>query len=291
MPVALQADEMGNIYVCGMSQSGFDADLDPSDEVTNSLGRGGDFIIKYNPDGKVIWSKVYTNCQGSGVNDGRIYDLKYQAGKLFTCGTYTCENDFDPHPDFSFVKPHQAGDDFYILACDTSGNLSGVTTFTGPANEIASHILLKPEGEITVLGALRVMHAQGNGSIIYPEIDFDPGVGVNRIKGYSENSGSWFIARYTGTPGSTGPTTTVLNHHGFKVLRASNGILEIKPDESISGNLVIQVHDISGRLLKQVNVVYQNVEGGFVIEQLPAGLLLVSLHQEGISTGLIWMHE
>lgn len=282
LPVAICLDEAGNIYLGGKSLSGFDADINSDDQINVPFQQGGDFIIKYNSEGKVIWVKNFTDCQGQGVNSGRMYDLHYQSGKLYACGSYTCTNDFDPSPTAKNIKAAIAGEDAYTFFCDTSGTLTGLTTFPGPGNENITAILTGPMDEVTLLGWLRGLTTSGGGSIIRASLDLDPGTAKNTLSNFSENTGSWFFARYTLLPKGIIPHLKERGN-GFKVIRAYNGNLEILPEQPFVSSCILSVYDITGRLLKQERLSAHPAGQSFTVSQVPTGIVVVRL--EGGSEG------
>jgi hypothetical protein len=289
LSVAIALDEQGNLYLGGASRSGFDADLVPADAVTYQLDRGGDFIVKYDTGGRVVWAKTYTDCRVGKSNSGRIYGLEYRSGKLYACGSYTCDNDFDPDPANSNVINSEAGEDAFIFFCDTSGRLTGLNTFSGPGNEGATGILAGPENLVTVQGYLRQFISPSGGESAQPAVDLDPGEGVALLKGFSFNSGSCFQVRYAESTGAIFPG--VKNEKkAFRVLRASNGILEIMHDDNkVISDGALQVYDNPGRLLKQVWVDQLNQGSTVVAEGIPGGLIIVRFSAGDSVGALVWM--
>jgi hypothetical protein len=290
LPVAMRLDEFGNVYLAGSSLNGFDADLVKGDEVQFPLDRGGDFIIKYDSDGKVIWTRNFTDCKSGGENTGRIYDLQYHSGKLFVCGSYTCSNDFDPDPVVEQVKNMLAGEDMFVFFCDTSGKLRGLEVFNGTGHERLTHIAYLPSGNLSLLGTLRTLIPIGGGPSVLSEVDMNPGAGLNSLQCFSVNSGAWVVGGYQLIPQGIFSYDEQM-HSGFKLIHAQGGTLEVRLNEDILESSLITVYDLCGRVLLETKPGGKYAGEILRLEGLPSGMLIVQLRGEAVSSLKFFMIE
>jgi len=287
LPVSMQTDSEGNVYLAGTCLHSYDADLIPDDGVSVPVDRPGDFIVKYTHSGNVAWAKSYTHCQGSIYNFGRVYNMVLTPDRLILCGSYSCENDFDPDSTKQNIQSHLLGDDIYVLYCDTSGNLTGVTTFKGTGDEHAGTVLKNPSNEITLFGALRT-YLPGGTSPSKSVIDLNPGQEVNEFSNTSLTTGSWFIARFGEVPGAIWDLTA-RNKGAYKVLRATDGILEIQFSGKEAKPKRAGIFDITGRML--MNQSFKPGQNGtLTLEGLPAGLILLSVPDSEYPAIPVWMN-
>ncbi len=167
----------GDLAVIQGLGSGFDADLTVrSDDVkitgTVDVGSGvaafvpfagGSPVTLGSPD--VSFASAW-GLAGSGSNIGKPDSvIRDTAGNVITAGYFDGTVDFDPGPGVTALTSN-GGDDAFICALDSSGNLAWARSIGGPLNDLEYGTVRGGSGNLYMIGRF-------GGTV-----DFDPGLGV-----------------------------------------------------------------------------------------------------------------
>lgn len=141
----LALDPSGNLYFTG-TVFGDSIQFDPSGPTHTPPGPGG-FVLKLEPDGDYLWSKMWST--GTGAVEGR--GIAVTAGdEVIATGDYLGTADFgaagtlDNDSEFNF--------DAFLLALDSDGVEQRVAKIGGSEDAFAMHCVAQPDGSIAVGG-------------------------------------------------------------------------------------------------------------------------------------------
>ena len=157
---SIAVDIAGNVLVTGFFQN--TVDFDPGPTVYNLTVSGGSniFISKLDMNGNFVWAKkmdglanVFTS--GFGISTDAL-------GNVYTTGQFDFKTDFDPGPGIFNLTPVGL-EDVFISKLDAGGNFMWAKQLGGPADEVATSIVLDATGNIYLTGYFQDM------------ADFDPG--------------------------------------------------------------------------------------------------------------------
>jgi hypothetical protein len=158
---AMTIDASGNIYVAG----GFSGttDFDPSANTFNLTSTGGSdvFIQKLDPNGNLIWVRVF----GSTSSDQSSSIISDSLGHIYITGSVQGVVDFDPGPG-TFIPSALGQRDVFIQKLDTAGNFIWAKRFGGSDFEQSSAIITDGLGHLYTTGNFQGI------------ADFDPGPGI-----------------------------------------------------------------------------------------------------------------
>lgn len=160
--MGIDVDESGNVYVTG-EFSGF-LDIDPDTAVTNyysSLNGYDFFLIKLNSNGNFVWGFGI-----GGNSDAHTTYLQYQAGKLYLCGSYSADADFDPWAGSSILTGTSTEDHAFIAVNDSSSLLCWAIGINETDLIRTKNLAIDPLGNVLISG------------YFYDYADFDPTAGI-----------------------------------------------------------------------------------------------------------------
>jgi hypothetical protein len=139
----LSTDIIGNVIATGFYKS---ATITFGTYTLTNSGSGGNiFIVKYDPNGNVIWA---TNSVGTGSDVGFSVST-ISSGDIFVAGYYE-----SPSISFGTYALSNVGyDDAFVAKYDKNGNAQWVRRIGGSAYDIA-HSISSVGGDIFVVGSL-----------------------------------------------------------------------------------------------------------------------------------------
>ncbi|MFD2567315.1 SBBP repeat-containing protein [Pseudotenacibaculum haliotis] len=141
----LVSDSTGNIYAVGTTYSS-DFPVNQSGFQSNFGGKSDAFVVKINPQGKVIWS---TLLGGSKDEDGRDIIIGSQ-GNIHVIGR-TASKDF-PTSSGALQSKSSGGIDAFICTFNPDGNLLSSTYLGGSGDDIGFSIKSDDLGQLYVAG-------------------------------------------------------------------------------------------------------------------------------------------
>ncbi len=157
-------DADGNVYVSAYFSD--TVDLDPGAGLLE-FGSAGIFDIsiqKFDPDGNLIWAKVFGSA-GADVPGVMKFD---SFGNIYLSGWFNDSLDFDPGAGTFSLIPF--GDyDAFLLKMDSDGNFLWAEKFGGAGQEIGQDVEFDPAGNVVLGGSFEGI------------VDFDPGAGVTLL--------------------------------------------------------------------------------------------------------------
>jgi len=125
----IDLDDSGNVLLCGFSSS---SSLDFGGGVHHILGFQGMFVVKLDPSGQRIWSRIYG---GALWEEARALAVG-PAGSLFVTGRVSSSGlDFG-----NGDLPIQGGDDVFLLKLDSAGKHLWSHSFGGEAEDIGTSV-------------------------------------------------------------------------------------------------------------------------------------------------------
>ncbi|MBL6943346.1 MAG: SBBP repeat-containing protein [Bacteroidales bacterium] len=137
---SVTADESGNVYVVGYSQSW--STLSGSGELANNTGM---FLTKYDPNGNIIWTKS-PDGNGGAVASSVVVDA---SGNVYISGWYLSANlSFG-----SIVLVNQGLSDMFLAKYDSSGNVLWAKSLGSNGEEEAHSIANDASGNIYLAGS------------------------------------------------------------------------------------------------------------------------------------------
>lgn len=169
-PESTTLDEFGNIYITGTFN--LTADLDPGPGVLNvtSAGMSDMFVVKLNPDGRLLWARQIS---GADAEVARVIRVDTR-GYVVMAGVFSGTVDFDPGPEENILTAAGSYDAF-ILKLDPEGHFNWVNQMGGPNSDGLSGLTIDPRGNIYTCGTYT-----GTG-------DFDPGPNVLELTSAGES--------------------------------------------------------------------------------------------------------
>ncbi|MEO8405841.1 MAG: SBBP repeat-containing protein, partial [Chitinophagaceae bacterium] len=157
-------DNAGNIIISGVFNG--TTDFDPGSAVFNMTPSTlvDVFVIKLDANGNFAWGKQIT---GTGDSEGGYVQLD-QAGNIYTTGSFTGTEDFDPGTAaFNLTSP--ASRNIFVWKLNAAGNFVWAKQVSGNADNYGSDILIDPSGNLYVTG------------ILAGTSDFDTGPGLQNV--------------------------------------------------------------------------------------------------------------
>jgi gliding motility-associated-like protein len=165
---SLVLDAAGNLYATGNFSSTVDFDPGPG-VVTLTTSISSTFIIKFDPNGNLIWAKKGAeSTSAGGVNIPSI--RLTAAGNIYQCGSFAGTIDMDPGPGINSVSTTSAADrDGFVAKFDANGNYLWAGSFAGPLNISDVHIATDAAENVFISGSFM------------GTCDFDPGPGIYNL--------------------------------------------------------------------------------------------------------------
>ena len=160
--LALEIDDVGNIYLAGAFEGS--CDFDPGTGVSQLVAVNMDgFVLKLNSLGNYMWVN-----QTGGSGDDQVLDIAIDHQyKVYVTGYFSDTVDFDPDTLSSLNLVAQGNYDHYVYQLDTLGALSWVQQFTGNIASTASCIFVDQQDNLYTVGKFE------------GAVDFDPSLGAN----------------------------------------------------------------------------------------------------------------
>ncbi len=139
------SDSIGNIYAVGTTYSS-DFPIHSNGFQPKFGGKSDAFVVKLNPEGKVIWS---TFLGGSKDEDGRGITID-QDGKIHIVGR-TASSDF-PTANGALQSKSAGGIDVFVVTFDSNGKMLRSTYLGGSGDDIGYAIKLDNAGQLYIAG-------------------------------------------------------------------------------------------------------------------------------------------
>ena len=177
IPISIETDSAGNMYVTGKFSGTID--LDPGTGAENRTSNGGydAFVVKLDASGNFVWGRTFGGNSG-GIDDTAEDVAVDSSGNVFVTGT------FYGTANFGGGNVAAAGSDVYVMKIDSAGVFVWVKTFGDTDTDIAYSIAVSSAGNIHITGIFR------------RTIDFDPGnTGGDLAAG---NTTDGFVAKLDG---------------------------------------------------------------------------------------------
>ena len=151
-------DSLGNVYLTGLIDG--TVDFDPGPGVTTSSGDV--FVVKYSPDGDLLWLKDFSGPFGDLFGPIAVDD----AGNVHVTGSFDGTADFDPGPGVYELTTPNFARAVFVLKLDSAGEFAWAGRLGGTGYSNGWGIAVDGAGNVAVAG-----HFEGRG-------DFDPGPGT-----------------------------------------------------------------------------------------------------------------
>ncbi|HEY3477130.1 MAG TPA: SBBP repeat-containing protein, partial [Anaerolineales bacterium] len=199
-------DGAGNVYVAGAYSDM--VEFDPGNSAGNLTSEGltDIFVIKYDPDGSVIWVKGL----GGTSSDGGYGITADESGNVYVTGIYVDTVDFDPGGGVSTLT--SAGfADVFILKLDSDGNFFWAKSMGGPGSDYSFDVAVDGNGNVFTTGYFN------------DTADFDPGAGTSNLTSLGlsdifisklDSSGNFVWARRAGGASSDVGVEITLDESG-----------------------------------------------------------------------------
>lgn len=169
---SLTLDAGRNIYLSGYFYG--IVDFDPGEGVYNMTGYGGfcdGFIEKLDENANLIWVKQIPG-------NGNVYPWSIRtdpAGNVYTLGTFSGTNDFNPAPKSTFSMTSIGSSDIFIEKLDANGNFSWAKKIGGTDRKNVWASAVDAAGNIYFTGEF------------YGTVDFDPGTSTYNLTSAGQN--------------------------------------------------------------------------------------------------------
>lgn len=164
-------DGSGNVYVCGKFNDSVDFDPGAGKFWMYSKGESM-FVAKYKHDGKLVWAKqiggTLQDFPGQTLIDKMIFKKN-----IYISGHFYNTPDFDPGPGIVTLTNPRSEADGYVCALDTNGNFVLAKQFAGWGNSLVNEVKIAVDNSGNIYAA---------GNLTLDSMDFNPGVGTNRLK-------------------------------------------------------------------------------------------------------------
>ncbi|WP_394975411.1 SBBP repeat-containing protein [uncultured Croceitalea sp.] len=139
------SDSVGNIYAIGTTYSS-DFPIHSNGFQSKFGGKSDAFVVKLNPEGKVVWS---TFLGGSKDEDGRGITIG-QDGNIYIVGR-TASNDF-PTSSGTLQSKLAGGIDAFITTLDSNGKMVTSTYLGGSGDDVGFAIALDSSNQLYIAG-------------------------------------------------------------------------------------------------------------------------------------------
>lgn len=162
---AIDHDQSGNIYMCGMFAGTVDLDPSAVNLTRSSVGYNDNFVQKFNANGELQWVRT----MGASVSYDYIRDIEVGPhGGVFTCGGLSGSGDFDPSA--GVLTLSAAGNyDMFLHKLDTNGNFAWAFSAGASFNDEALGLVTDANGDLFATG-----YFSGT-------TDFDPSAGTTNL--------------------------------------------------------------------------------------------------------------
>jgi hypothetical protein len=145
--VAINFDDLGNVYVTGAYEGTVDFDPGAGEYLLSSLGSLDIFILKLDAQGEFMWARSVGGVDYEEATDIDITPL----GDVVVLGYLYQEVDFDPGPG-TYNLNSVGGSDSFILTLNSSGDFESAKRFGGPDLDLAMDMVITDTGELYITG-------------------------------------------------------------------------------------------------------------------------------------------
>lgn len=161
---AVCVDDAGNLYALGYYEDSIEVDPGIGEYWLYALGMVNTYLIKYDPNGNLLWANTIGGSGHVWGEDMVIDGL----GNLYLTGHFGGTPDFDPGPGISNISV-VGGYDLFVQKIDSNGNMLWIRTIGGNIDQQGFALCLDDYDNIYVTGTF-----EGTA-------DFDPGIGVYNV--------------------------------------------------------------------------------------------------------------
>lgn len=255
--LALDVDDVGNIYLAGAFEGS--CDFDPGTGVSQLVAVNMDgFVLKLNSLGNYMWVN-----QTGGSGDDQILDIAIDHQyKVYVTGYFSDTVDFDPDTLSSLNLVAQGNYDHYVYQLDTLGALSSVQQFTGNISSTANCIFVDQQDNLYTVGKFE------------GAVDFDPSSALNNRQSIGQSD--VFIQRHASSPLVAIVELNEENGSGIKVYpNPSQDWIRIDFNEAYK-SIEMKIYDTQGSLRQEqkyfavqfIEVPVEEENGVYIIELL-----------------------
>jgi hypothetical protein len=154
---AMVADRIGFVYCLNEYHDTVDVDPGPAVQNFTTANQGSRYLVKLDPNGKLVWAKEFENSQSLYVTELHLSQENY----LYLTGWGDNQIDFDlgtgtVNKSGGFYSP-------FVLKLDTSGNFYWLREFPGTGNMLFHALTVDNSGNVIFGGTMNTL------------ADFDPG--------------------------------------------------------------------------------------------------------------------
>ena len=190
----LDTDSAGNVYAVGS----FSGTATFGTFVLNSAGGGDVFVVKYGPDGNVLWARR----AGGGGDDAGAGVTVDRMGNLHLTGAFSGTADFG-----GLTLQSSGGKDAFVVAYDRDGNALWARGLGGNAGDAGHRIACDSAGNSYVIGAF-------SGSAAFRSSVFNSGGGTDVFLAKFSASGFPLWMKRFGGPAADRATGLTLDAAG-----------------------------------------------------------------------------
>lgn len=148
---SVYADASGDVFVTGTYGGSI---VFGSTTLTSSVA-SNIFIVKYDMNGNVIWSKSLGGGRGSSIRtdvSGNVFVTGSFDSPTITIGSTTLTNAGGYNPGSAGSGQGDPCTDMFIVKCDATGNVLWVKSTGGTGNEYVASVSTDPNGNVLVMG-------------------------------------------------------------------------------------------------------------------------------------------
>jgi YD repeat-containing protein/probable HAF family extracellular repeat protein len=166
-------DAAGNAYIAGYFEGSGDFDRGPGTHPLSSQGDVDAFVVKYDPEGTLVWAKSVGGPSGVGANDVAVDD----EGNVYLYGVFKPgEIDADPGAG-QHILIGEPGQNAFLIKLDSQGDFVWARHSSRGGYTSGRSIDLDGSGNIYLTGDFGLT------------VDFDPGPGVQSVTTVGEFNG------------------------------------------------------------------------------------------------------
>lgn len=143
-------DSTGNVYVAGFISATASFESEQNQVTLPSEGMKDVFVVKYTPEGNIIWAKTF-----GGPEDDEANSIDVDSdGNVYVSGFYSNSVDFDPNQG-TYLQQSFGNTDAFILKLNSSGDFDWVITLGGASLDNAQSLAVDNNGNIMATGNYR----------------------------------------------------------------------------------------------------------------------------------------
>ncbi len=152
----LSTDIFGNVVVTGFYKNTVDFDFDPS--VSNTLSSSGNislFIVKYDPEGNLIWVNGINGNNPSNPSHYITASTSDSSGNIYLTGYFDGTIDLNPSPDSEELYTSKGSSDIFLIKLDINGSYVWGGTIGGAQDDRAISIKVDDEDNLYITGSFQ----------------------------------------------------------------------------------------------------------------------------------------